>query len=103
MAKIKYDQNGDPYLSGTVGKSLTFMLWRGVRVMKNKPVRHGPKHAAQIRLGQEIRAAAKAWQKLSARNRRRFELAALKNGRQGAYQEFVKAWWQKSQSQGNGG
>jgi len=98
MAKIKYDQNGDPYLSGTVGQSLTFVLWRGVRVIKNKANRHGPKHAAQIRLGQEIRAAAKAWGKLSGKDRKRYERAALRNGRQGAYQEFVKEWWQKAGS-----
>ncbi len=98
MAKIKYDQNGEPYLSGTLGKSLTFLLWRGVRVVKAKPLRRGPKHGAQIRLGRISREAAGVWSRLTLRERERYARAARRDGQQGGYQAFVKEWWHKRRS-----
>ena len=94
MAKIKYDKNGEAYLSGTVGRSLTFLLWRGVRVVKSKPVRRGSLHHAQIRLSHFSRAAARAWRKLTTKDRSQYIERAGKNAPQTGYQLFVKEWWQ---------
>jgi hypothetical protein len=100
MAKIKYDQNGDPYLSGTLGKSLTFLLWRGVRVVKSKALRRGPMHGAQIRLGRVSREAAGVWSHLTLRERERYGRTARKDGQQSGYQAFVKEWWRKAKVEG---
>jgi hypothetical protein len=99
MAKIKYDQYGEPYLSGTLGKSLTFLLWRGVRVVKSKALRRGPMHGAQIRLGRVSREAAGVWSRLTLRERERYGRAARRDGQQSGYLAFVKEWWHNQRPQ----